>query len=75
MREKADDQIWSSGGVTRATIHWLVRVEHVTTSFRLKNQKQNVKILKHPYGPLNYIKYSWENTKITPKAKLLFCLF
>jgi len=21
MREKADDQIWSSGGVTRATIH------------------------------------------------------
>jgi len=34
-----------------------------------------MKILKHPYSPLNYTKYPWKNTKIPPKAKLFFLSF
>jgi hypothetical protein len=47
----------------------------VSAAFQIKNRKDNVKILKCPHGPLNYIKYSSKDTKIPPKAKLFFWVF
>jgi hypothetical protein len=39
------------------TAHLLGRVEHAPTTFQIKNKKDNMKILKHPHGPLNYKPY------------------
>jgi hypothetical protein len=55
-------------------IHSMVYMEHASIAFLLKNKTWKYK--KNPYDPLNYTKYSCQNTKIPPPAKLFFfCLF
>ena len=55
-------------------VHSLGHEKHNSTTFQLKNNKYIVKVLKRPYGPLNYTKYTCKNIKTLSKAKLFFFL-
>jgi hypothetical protein len=48
---------------------------HANIFFNKKFEKKTWKISKHSHEPVNYTKYQCENTKITPKTKLIFFVF